>query len=936
MNKQSLKIKGSKKGFTLAETAIGLAIMGAAIVGTLALLQENAKNKKKSQSLGGATNIHPVVIEGLSQLVFNVKNTRTNKNSEGLCKLFSVTSIPGDAPLAEVNLDLRQNRVRGVFPQQAWEQAFPQWTVFTRGCSVLGPWVRCLKPKFEMYPAETQNVLRSLNPIVIAQLIPRGFDPINLTSTPLFGVLPDSTQFVDAKKVLFELKSEVEFSIGGSDSAQRRKDSESKYVWVGDVPYCDKRDTRTRRNIKYFPTATGEGDSTGTSIYNSPTFSKATRPPMQVIPQKKQIQRGIAADGRLQSDPTKNIEASCNEIRFTCRNDSSTLRRYNPFFYLDYGLTYSPRNSIRSVSSSFLSPKLTVREASDISTSTGGTATDILARKGAVVNYSLDGVPYYLWPNGRFYNQEPTGPESPSRSSRAIQMAVRGSHMMRMNVSNGEEACREICSAENSRNLPYKPRLQYTLWDLRESGSTTSYGSEYPATNPLGCTACYMKNCSRFGLATFGPMNEQPAEPLDASLPECAIKNTADLSETTPKSASVESLNSDSCVAGHLDSLSGSIIFSSRDCNETLPALCFNYGTFFLAKDISSSSSAVARVNHAGAAHRCYLTALETASRQKLKDLNAQSGNDRSFNTLADQLPSKSSSNNDLVEFVNNAAQGTFLAPQSVEQISVAAGNVKLDGIRNSDYFWVGYNTDKNSNLVATLPLAYIGNSSKDQFSLFFNTRGLPVLKRHTTAPDSVVAKPSSGVVGGYVLAHHIRYRGLVKTPEVQNSGTKYEFLCRKKDFPFSFFATSGKASHQQSDGIERCRQSDGLFVPPTTPLGWAQAFTEVQAMAPNYAFPDPELARVPVLWVGLKTNGSLVQSLPFNRGEKSEAKKVLCLKSSGAFEINDLVSESERLGCPADSRRVRFSGEAGIINQIGWLMATNGTPTTEVFYVGE
>lgn len=924
-----MKLKKKSSGFTLIEIVVATGAVMVGLSGTLAFLKLSQKEKKRAEMVTGAGDLHPPILQSMNTLLFSATHPTTKKNTEGLCKLFKPGEIRSDSPLTEINLDLTPANVTAAL-NPLWTGAFQgAWEFVTTGCPLSGPWGRCLKPNYQSYPADVRTKVMAMDPLIKAKITPLVFDPVE-SQLPLFSPFPAATTLVDAKKVLFQLNSEIEFSSSGEGKGQRKVDSQSKYVWAAELGWCDTVAPGTTRAIRLFPTATGEGDSTGINIYNSTSFVKGGNfPPLDIIPQKKQIQKGVIDGGQVRSDPAQNIEVSCNEVQFKCRNDSSTQRTYSPTFFMDYGITFNPNNSTQKVPSSAISCQLTVRQASDQATSENADDIDLLAAKGARVDYDLDSIKrYYEWPNSRFYDVQPpannTAQAPTGTNPTPLQMAVRGYHQLRMSVSNAQTACREICSVDNFQNLPYRPRLKYTLWDVKKADGKP-YQAEYLATNPVGCTACYMKNCTRFGIGTFGPMKEQPDEPLDASVPECAIKNSAHLSQYLPVSATVENnISASSCVAARLDTIGGTLTFVSRDCNEGLPALCFNYGKFFLAKNVSASSSQIANVNYSQAAQRCYETSKETVNKTELQKMFEQQ---LSPTTLISALPTV---------FFNNASQGVFLAPQSIEQIRSAANSVKSDGLANGQHFWVGYRTDSNSNLMAVPPIASIRNETAYQFSLFFENNGRATLKQHVTAPAALVSAPASGSVGGYVLAHHVRYRGLIAAnPTQPTTAPALEFLCWKNQFPY-FFATQGKASRSQADGDQRCKQSGGSFIPPITPLGWVQALTAVSAISTSYAFPDPNLTTVPALWVGLKTNNELVDPVSFQTRPKDDASKVMCQLSTGIFEDRNLRLGEDELGCPDGSKRVRFSGAPGLVNQIIWLMAFDDKPITGSFYVGD
>lgn len=952
----------SNIGFTVVEMTVAAGIVAATFTGTLAAMKATQKAKAQSQNLDQVGDVQPMLIKGVNNVVLNVKNISTQKNTEALCKLMSLrsgTSVSSGAQggsvsvLSEIVVRLTDNEVKAALPDQRWLTAFPKWKIVdpktcvtpceegadSKNCSKApGPFVRCMEPDLESLAADQKLVFSKLKPLVEVSITPLALypkvevfpvgatKPVEVT-IPMFSAIPKTAREVDAKRVLFELSSRLTYSPAGAESSIRKTDKQLQYVWPGDVGYCDT--TINNASFKLSPASTGEGDSTGKMLYNTPAFKKGTKPPLQVIPRKKQIQAGLVEGGRIQTDPQKNIEASCNEVKFQCRNDSSTPRTFNPSFYLDYTLKYDSSFSKDSNSAPVVAtriiPKLSIRQDQDLITQSHASATnaDVLSENGAQVDYRLGAFPFLKTPGGRYVNAI-TGQE----------MVVTKKHNLRMLVTNAQNACRQICSRDNFQNLPYKPRLFYSLLDVRDpSNQSGSYESEYLATNSLGCTACYTKNCTRFGVGTFGPMKDQPDEPLDSSLPECAIKNPSNLAQPIPMHATTVSVSSDSCIAGSVDSVSGTIQFSSRDCNERLPVLCFNYGRFFLAKTNSASSSTFSTHSFSEAPLRCYHTSHETISRRKITGMFDQQNREPARRAHLTDIPES---------FNNNAHQGFFLAPQTTEQIKNAAESIKTQTF-GSGYFWVAYKSDSDATLVANKPVFPKSTLPADQFALFFDKEGKVSLTRHPASMPALVAEPNSsnsaGGVGGYILTHHLRYRGLIPAGTTQSPSKKFEFLCQKREAPY-FFATTGKASNKQSDGVAACEASGGIFLPPTTPLGWAKAITVVEEPDPEYPFPDPEQPGVDALWVGLNTDDTLVDFLQIKTApiSKLEApQKVMCEMSDGYFKAYQYNNEGAQKGCPEGAKLVKLQiGKIpGIASQIRWrLSGESWDPGSGVFYV--
>ena len=125
---------------------------------------------------------------------------------------------------------------------------------------------------------------------------------------------------------------------------------------------------------------------------------------------------------------------------------------------------------------------------------------------------------------------------------------------------------------------------------------------------------------------TFGPPEDENGlqglvdEPLDGTIPECALKKTT-IDYDLP---SVSSGTGD-CVAMTASSVDSFKNFSSasysfQSCSTSLPVLCFAYGHYLPAMTIASAGAepSIVTSNFAGAQEACYKMGRELVEKTRM------------------------------------------------------------------------------------------------------------------------------------------------------------------------------------------------------------------------------------------------------------------------------------------------------------------------------
>lgn len=451
----------------------------------------------------------------------------------------------------------------------------------------------------------------------------------------------------------------------------------------------------------------------------------------------------------------------------------------------------------------------------------------------------------------------PDGKPHPSCKKGAEQTNLTGSHLVSVtSFDQGdkfetEKTCRQICSSGNNYNVTGGgPQNRYAGY-LNFSFVGHGENQEEVVSDKIGCTACYMKNCDQFGIGTFGPMDQMPYQPLDSTIPECSIYEPD--SVVYNDRAHLKNVYSSDwgttgeCVVASLDSSNGKFILETEDCNKELPVMCYGYGTFFLARDIVSGSSTYSVQKYKNASRRCFETSLEKADIARLDGyLGSKPG-----------LPIKGG----VYDFFNLAHQGQFLAPQTSEDFKSYNDWRLENGIANSEKFWVALKKDGEKG-VQSRPPVISKEVSKNKHALYFDGN-----KRlgYQSFPHSVKHAKGESEYGA-LLYHNIKYKGLayVKTENPIEGGVDLRYLCRKANFPFSFFVSKGKDS-KLSDGEAKCESESGIFLPPLTSYEWIKAMTLVEELSTLHPFPDPSNAGTPdPVWVALKYTNNEESGLDF------------------------------------------------------------------------
>ena len=585
--------------------------------------------------------------------------------------------------------------------------------------------------------------------------------------------------------------------------------------------------------------ATGPGDVLGTKVYNRPELDPDQIAPLSITYEKSQAQFGAIDDNisAISTDDSRNIESSCAESKFSCKG--ATNRKFDgQLNFLNLRIKYNSPNSLTQDSSINVQPSLEgFRDSSNVLWNGAASPSDVYLLLDGVL-FSYVGSPSDEQAPG-FYTValDDATPPTPLKGADGepihIPMRLNSSHNLRVLFKDSRSAnkvCSNVCNAGNLANSRVEPRVSFNLLGL---GSRSSESS----SSITGCTTCFMKNCSRLGLDTFGPYASMPDEAYDSSVPECSVANSGSSLGLTPEAfRSPAALAPDMCVAATIQSNS-ELKLETRPCNTALPVMCFNFGRYFLAENkFSGSAATLDFVTFDNANDRCANTGRNVVPVDKFVAL---------FNQFAMTMPiledlPKKSGDSSFYDFLDYGKQGIFLAPHSSSQEINAISFVKTKTqyasvVNGTQAFWVNLKTGSNNRVYAPPVLA--NKPGRKGYVHYFSKQVSPELHEFRAMSAADELNTTADAKG--VLMNHPKVRGLIPVNEQVNGTKKMKFICRQKTFPHEVFISNGD-SHKFSDGDNRCNLQNGIFAAPTSPWGWARSLILAEQNSEDLPFPEP------------------------------------------------------------------------------------------------
>ncbi|WP_374073620.1 hypothetical protein [Bdellovibrio bacteriovorus] len=881
----------SPKGFSVVEGIIAAGVVALSVLAVGTIVGQHSRLTKSAQAKQEMPGISTDVLNRTRSLLLDTQDTATQLKTKGLCALLEPREIkPGIIPV-----ELVVDRVADAYTQEKWATVFaPEWKL--EAFSVTGSG----GIQFSLAAVEGKNVLLSSRAIdsqslrVYMNASIRTLDPG--AEDVLFSEISSNTKRIDAKKVVFMLEAVTKYDKILENGVRQEVKTDSKdLVSILDVGSCDIKDASGKALI-LSPAGTGIGDPSGRTIFNNTEFKDIGVAAFEITMSAMEVVQGKYINGRLSADRTKNVVSACTETRYRCPKTKEE-RSYRSFINLIADVNYHARNMYGYRERARVIPKLEFADAN---------GNDYLSRYNASVNYTVSASVNYRQHSDQLYY--------PVNSGGGLDLTApmsfgEGNNRILASVNNAEPLCRQVCSVTKPTTL--KPELKMSTPDLLNTDGkpVSEVGS---ASMPLHCTMCFMKSCTRMGLETFGPVTEMPPEPLDAQIPECAAQDDMEAKKILPfAEQNINTSIASSCISAKV--VDGKLVYRTRDCNDSLPVMCFAFGEYTLATPLGVSTPRVEKYSMASRA--CRDLGRESHATETLRLGILQQGG--SIANI-DKIPSS----NGRYAFLNLSKAGSFIAPQSEEEKLRAVVDLQKEfgTAQVQSEFWVALKMEMGG-VVADIPVASTSNNADEQHLVYYSPAGVQTHDMVTTTPYSFVEPPTGASDTAFVLFNHVKFRGVV--PVSRQQETAFEFLCQKKTDK-SFFVTAGKANRSFDVGGSACESQGGLFAAPHSPTAWLQALLKVQAHG-NYA-PFPELTANPPnrVWVALE--GALSPAL------QGEFKKLSYRKTTGEELSASLV---DRDGSFIEQRKIQMQVEvkSSVEESTPTGTSTNTTTKTEPVY---
>ena len=819
------KLKGiSSQGMGLLEVIVCLGLLGGLAVCIVRTTGFLSKSRIKFDRDEDIKEIHLNAVIAARQLLLGVVD-RDGGRTAGICSLVSLSNNV-KSPVGFIKIDLA-NFYKKIVTNERLKEFLPEWIKVNDPFCVNSN-ETCLKLDTL---AQVSEKIRRANPMVKFVIVPVSMDPM---IAPLHS--PLSSGKYDAKAIGFSVMTTIRFNSGKSKQNLEHRG----FAWSVLAGTCDHK----KGNKNYKLSFSGmdivdwkdAANKKASIILNRPGFGVAgAAPPVDVTFRNIVAQEGSYNEkgSFIFADPAKNIVTSCREISWRCPNLSSSTREYSDLRVMG-DVYYRTNNAVFSGSSMKIRMSYDIKKngnslgvASDKYFSLQGDDCSAKDAKGNVVKSCRKSASI----------EKVLGT---TQSPISVAMWDRGSTIKSNNI------CRKICDKSSNYNTSgttlQNKWVGYMKFEYVDFGKS----DEFAVSDRVGCTSCYMKNCNQFGLGTFGPMENLPYQPLDAQIPECVVHEpTSVLYNTDPYASSPKEGTPwdkiTGCVSARLDNTQDRLIFRVESCLNRLPVMCFSFGQYRLARDISSSGrSSLSEVVYRQAANRCF-----AMGRESIK------GQSRLTSYLGQQnvsLPVR----NGMYVFNNLASQGIFLAPQTSEDINYFRKWMVQMGVNSSNtWFWVALRKEGKNNLLPRLPLLP-DNIDNEKYALFY---GADRKLRYKEITNILPAKSSTDKAYP-ILVHNIKYKG-VRLYGAGRSFSNAHYLCRKKTSPHMLFLSSARDG-SITGGKSACAAQSGDFSPPLNTYEWVKAMLLLEPNDPLLPFPDPnKTSEIKKAWVAIEAKGS-------------------------------------------------------------------------------
>ena len=859
----------NQDGLSLISVIATMAVLGVGLLGVLNLSKMTNKGHETTSRKVDAVSLTSSIEKKLKSVFLDNKNPTTGKLTSGLCSRVSVASLTSQ--LSNVYIQLPKPSTSDLFTPNLWSAKFSGFNAVTSdpNCQLSSKYGKCFKLNLNADSGlgMSKIMLEKLDPVFEINIKPILTNPATNVVFVEISPEPNGSTKYDLKAIGFEYTIKTTFKSGADDlNLSLGRGFIRGFLWAGDVGICD--DPMTTKRISL--TANSFGDPNNNTVFNQAGFrsdsvSTNSNPPLELTPINSQIRSGVIS-GTLGSqflqsqDQVSNttpdsgpVYSACNERRFRCVQNISVNRDYQAIRNL-MRASYVVPNIINNTGNSIqIAPKVTFEN-------TNGAPLQVNFEEKFILG-------------GRTYSKNNSNWYVSVLDGVSVPLLIGDEQTITANLSDNSDPtsanniCRNICVA--SSNFNSNPTNHYTsTFNYKVSAGTLAAGVNDTfelATGPVGCTACYMKNCDQFGLGTFGAMHNQPTEPLDSGVPECVKyeSHASDFYEVFPNPTG---LTPSSCVSAKLKSGDNNgLEYKSDDCATSLPVLCYAYGKHMLARNIvrptggSSGSEALANGTFEAAKDVCFRLGKEDIKKAPFKTLLTQDGNldAKALELLGIANASTTIDAAATMVVTNFITQGSFFAPKGLNQEANLRAYASKSGEMPqmlSQKFWIGLKTDNLRNIYAPAPkMAKDALSPNVKWGIHFDGAGETIVRKVSENPflNQTTSQKKYGL-----LFHTPRFKGVTFVQNDKPFGTAANFnlrvLCREKAFPHKIMVSTAKTSQfDQAEGI--CKAENAIFLPPLTTTGWEIAYQLVNPNNAKHPFPSAwEEAELNPVWVNV------------------------------------------------------------------------------------
>lgn len=786
----SHKYTSQQHGFSILEAMIAVGLLGVVAVGILNIIGLHGNEIHSAKNVSSSSRYGTELLDNGSSLLLETK--LAGVNNQGLCRWVNTTQR--DPGVGKVMLTLPATTLNDTsgLPKSRWDSFFPNWNVLDSGhkeCKGVNNYNRCLTLKIDSLSKTNFEEAKNLDFVAEVSLVPTYINP-NKGYMKQVKLETNARVTESIADLGFEVKAEIYYNRGRQKDGSFIRSSRTyrSFVWAPSAGTCDV--SYSNRPLKLSLSGMGASDPTGQTMYNLARFTQSGTNAITVDFIRGQAQEGqIDSTGQfLSTNRAQSIEVSCNEKAYQCPKMPSNQRSYREID-MQMRINYEAFNSIAGHAAQMtLQPKIEILRGSQ----------DAIGLTGAATAFYLDG--------------------SPTAST---SFSVSDSHVLQAKVRNRDgdasNMCRMVCNEKSDYNTSGRSASQNYIPVLTEKYFGYDYLGKLPADQAMGCTACYMKNCAQVGLGTFGRMANQPYQPLDSNIPEC-WQHEPDNQDPYSRAPFIKNGNfsGEGCVAARLGS-GDTLELLPQSCSTSLPALCYNYGTFALAQNISTTSRTLRTGTFEDASQGCFDMGFEIIRRGPFDNLAGPS-------TSQINLPVV----NGNYQFINVANQGLFLAPQIAEDIEGYRKWAISRAINSSTTFWTNLRY-KNGAITAQIPLIS-ANRPTLEYAVIYNPNGFIEVDHFTTNLSTL--NEGNDEKDPFLLFHHIRYKGAWRASATQSNA--FAALCMRDNIPV---VTVDKFNNV-ADAPQACKSINAEFRAPKTPVSLLKALLAVAPPQANSPFP--------------------------------------------------------------------------------------------------